>query len=130
VTTYRRVVAVCTTVRYELKAPVSGKDLSGILSTLAQEYNVKNGRTLKYDNDYWLEPTDDGVAFCFLIEEVKSDDEEEDSEGIDLDQRNRETSSSRLVRTVKEILTEQEERTRAARTVWAIPAGYEGGLEE
>jgi len=82
-TTYRRVVSVRTTVRFELTAPVSAKDLSTILSTLQQEFMVKNGRSLKFDNDYWLEPTDEGVAFCYLVErsvaeEKQSDDKEED----------------------------------------------------
>jgi hypothetical protein len=70
VTEYRRVEVVRTTVRYEFDAPMSAKTVGIALAWVAQEFKKLNGRPLEFDDDYWLEPMDDAVAFVFAVVKV------------------------------------------------------------
>jgi len=67
-TTYRRVEAVRRTIRYELPAPVDMKAVGLAITWLEQEFEEANGRKPSYDNDWWIEPMDGDVAFCFAVE--------------------------------------------------------------
>jgi len=72
VTSWRQVVVCRRTVRFEFAAPVDLKTLGFALTRVAQEFEKRNGRSPSYDNDYWAEPMDEGIAFCFLAgEEVE-----------------------------------------------------------
>lgn len=68
-TTYRKVETVKRTIRYEFEAPVDMKTLGLACTWVAQHFERVHGRMPTYDNDYWLEPTDEGIAFCFTAEE-------------------------------------------------------------
>jgi hypothetical protein len=77
VTTWRRAEEHKRTVRFEFEAPVDAKVLGFALHLVATEFKALNGREATYDNDYWLEPTDEGVAFVFEVVDRISDDKEE-----------------------------------------------------
>lgn len=67
-TTYRRVETVLRTIRFEFPAPVDAKAVGLAITWLEQEFEKVNGRKTSYDNDWWIEPMDDAVAFCFTVE--------------------------------------------------------------
>lgn len=68
----RKVITTVTTIRLETPGKVDRKHLSYVLALLEQEFANANARRPEYDNDWWLEPTDEGIAFCF----IKKDREE------------------------------------------------------
>lgn len=68
-TTYRRVEVVRRTIRYEFETPVSAKTVALGAIWVQQEFQKLNGREPEYDNDWWLEPMDEAVAFCFAVED-------------------------------------------------------------
>jgi hypothetical protein len=70
-TTYRRTEVVQKTIRYEYDAPVDAKTLRIALAVLQREFKEVKGREVEYDDDYWVEPTDDGIAVVFQVEERK-----------------------------------------------------------
>ena len=69
--TWTRVEHVVRTIRYEMEAPVHAKEMGIALTWVRQEFVRLNGRQPEFDNDYWLEPMDEAVAFVFCAEERK-----------------------------------------------------------
>lgn len=67
-TTYRRIEALRRTVRYEFEAPVDAKTIGLALTEVETELERLNYRRPDRDNDYWVEPTDEGIAFVFECE--------------------------------------------------------------
>lgn len=89
----RRVEVVKRTIRYELDAPVEAKELGIALHWVRQEFERLNGRTPECDNDYWLEPMDEAIAFVFEVTEEK---EETATERADRELRDSERRQARL----------------------------------
>jgi len=72
---WQRVEHVVRTIRYEMEAPVQVPELAIALNWVQQEFKRLNGREPTYDNDYWLEPMDEAVAFVFKVEERNTEDQ-------------------------------------------------------
>lgn len=66
-TTYRRVEVTTRRIRYEFEAPVTAKTVATGAAWVQNDFEKLNGRPAQYDNDWWIEPTDDGVAFVFDV---------------------------------------------------------------
>lgn len=75
-TTFSRVEVTRRTIRYEFSAPVEYKAVGVAIAWLTQEFETINGRKPEFDNDWWLEPMDDGIAFCFAAESRFGEDTE------------------------------------------------------
>lgn len=78
---YVRVEHVRRTIRYEMEAPVEAKEMGIALSWVRQEFKRLNGREPDCDNDYWLEPMDEAVAFVFQVDERRVTVKEEGTDG-------------------------------------------------
>lgn len=66
---FKRVEHVVRTIRCEMEAPVEVKEMEIALTWVRQEFVRRNGREPNCDNDFWLEPMDEAVAFVFKVEE-------------------------------------------------------------
>lgn len=64
---YRWVEETTKRVRLEFEAPVELKEIGIAFTWIHQKFEELNGRPPTHDNDYWLEPTDEGVAFVFEV---------------------------------------------------------------
>lgn len=58
-------------IRLEFTAPVEAKECSIAFTWIHQKFEEVNGGPPSSDNDYWLEPTDEGVAFVFEVRDRK-----------------------------------------------------------
>ena len=72
-TTWRQIEVTKRTMRFEFEAPVDLKTMGIACSMVASAFEKRNGRLPSYDNDYWVEPMDEGIAFCFLAGEETKD---------------------------------------------------------
>lgn len=48
--------------------PIEAKEVGIALSWIGNRFEETNGRPISNDNDFWLEPLDEGVAFVFRVE--------------------------------------------------------------
>jgi hypothetical protein len=65
-TTWRQIEVTKRTIRFEFASPVDLKTLGVACTLVGQEFEKRNGRMPSHDDDYWLEPMDEGIAFCFM----------------------------------------------------------------
>lgn len=56
-----------TTVRLEMEAPLQAGDLKVGVAWILDRFRAETGRAPS-DSDYWLEPTDGGVAIVFALD--------------------------------------------------------------
>ena len=70
---FQRVEHVRRTIRYEMEAPVQAKEVGIATAWVSSEFERLNGRPIQYDDDYWLEPMDEAVAFVFVVDERTTD---------------------------------------------------------
>lgn len=66
---WRRVEHTRRTIRFEVESPVEVKTVGVVVRWVEQEFERLNGRVPDCDNDWWLEPMDEHVAFVFTVEE-------------------------------------------------------------
>lgn len=65
----RRVVHTTTIIRHEMDGPpgqgIDRKHWGFLFNTFLADFTRVKGREPEWDNDWWVEPTDDGVAICY-----------------------------------------------------------------
>jgi hypothetical protein len=75
--TYRKVVETTQVFRLEVEGSIMGGDLNKVLGIARNDFFQQMGRTFENDDDYWLEPIDEGIAICFKVKaRVKVTDQE------------------------------------------------------
>ena len=67
----RRIEITKRLIRHEYGTPLERKDLHNAITWIGQQFERYNGRAPEYDNDYWIESMDEGIAFVFEVDELK-----------------------------------------------------------
>lgn len=61
----KRVEKTTTVVRHEMDGPVDAKHWPYLYSVFLNDFKKHKKRAPEFDNDWWIESTDDGIAICY-----------------------------------------------------------------
>jgi hypothetical protein len=64
---YHQEVETVKTWRIITTGPMSMKNHSFVWNMTMKKFQELNGREPSSDDDVWIEPHDDGIAYCFLV---------------------------------------------------------------
>lgn len=68
-----RVERITKVIRHEMYGPVGegvdAKHWNFLYSVFLVDFKKVKSRSPEFDNDWWIEPTDDGIAICYIYEQ-------------------------------------------------------------
>lgn len=63
---------IVQTVEVEMNGPITARDLGDFVYQVARVFIDRKGRKVKYDDDYMVVPTDEGLKAVFQVKSKES----------------------------------------------------------